>query len=233
MVGSVCLFFKWGDMDTGLVNSWPTPHSSGHSTQWRVVRPRCRELRLGRGKSTCSPVTWTGAWVPLEVSQCLGTGLLICTGEAARLVQPGAWCILAGLSPFSSITSHFLLLTTLGYSLACCCCHSRRGPDQRRTQGQREEAALGSQKALSRLGSGQGEDIWPSFCIGDEACFLYHCRCSMRRTHGALLSPHSQWRYEGVKNGLRIFKYRYKLQTFKQVILTWRACIQMRVRWQF
>ena len=131
-----------------------------------------------------------------------------------------------------------------------------KGPEGRGYTGQPDSPVW--------LGSGGWYmDIWPSFCIGDRACFcitiyvpwwldgitnstmdtnlgklretvrdreawcaVVHGSkeldtnkrlnkvCPMRPTHGALLSPRSQWRCT-VKNGLRLFKHRYRVQTLK------------------
>lgn len=124
------------------------------------------------------------------ILHCLVRGRL-CTAQ--HLAQPGQVASLFLLSPAHSYTPCC--------SLPCCCRQGRGWAGQLQSLASRDE----------RPGHLTGPPL------GGGVCSLYHWICPARPTHRALLSPGTQSEYERGQNGLRIYKNRYKWQTFKQI----------------
>lgn len=149
--GLVCLFFKWGDTDSGLVNSRPIP---AHSTQWHVVQPPAgswgwEEGRVQtRGQSLGS--------TPLEVPWplCLRMGLPICTRDHGPR-RPAHF-----LPPSTAAQPGLLLLPW---------------PIETRPEEATGPEGRGCHRAVrespSRVGRGWGRDKGLHLRLGDGACF--------------------------------------------------------------
>lgn len=212
------VFFKWGGMNTGLVSLWP-----GHWDSPSVICGPGPPSRSQAGKRRNGHVEPAHRRKVLD--HCAPASSA--QGRPHGYVQPSAGHLGARALPFLSTAGPLpSWLLAPGWLTAVAMENRERSRGGHRAK--KEETTLGSQRALCGEGTRGGCDQASAW--GTKVSFLYHCVCRMSPTHRALSCSGSLWKYEEVKNGLKTFKNRSSLQMFQHITLTWRACIQTRVR---